>query len=106
MHREPAPGMSVHRQQRETDILKRRLLRSVLTFWNVATFKIDIQDLATIDVLGVCISHTLVPYLCTRVCVHIGVGFALSVLISKAMRQPQKVELAKASSTLLLYTYV
>ena len=46
MHREPAPGMSVHRQRRETDILKRRLLRSVLTFWNVATFKIRYSGLS------------------------------------------------------------
>ena len=32
------------------DILKRRLLRSVLTYWNVASFR-EFQDLATIDVL-------------------------------------------------------
>ena len=32
------------------DILKRRLLRSVLTFWNFANFR-NIRDLATIDVL-------------------------------------------------------
>ena len=33
------------------DILKRRLLRSVLTLWNVASFKLMFQDLATIDAL-------------------------------------------------------
>ena len=42
------------------DILKRRLLRSVLTLRNFATFKESYQDLATIDVLGMCISHALV----------------------------------------------
>ena len=71
LQREPAPGMSVHRQRRVADILKRRLLRSVLTFWNVATFKIDIQDLATIDVLGMCISNTLVPLFVVRACAYI-----------------------------------
>ena len=38
LHREPAPGMSVHHQRRVADILKRRLLRSVLTNRNVASF--------------------------------------------------------------------
>ena len=47
---EPAPGMSVHRQRRVADILKRRLLRSVLTIRNLANFSC-VQDLATIDVL-------------------------------------------------------
>ena len=50
LHREPAPGMSVHRQRRVADILKRRLLRSVLTIRNLANFSC-VQDLATIDVL-------------------------------------------------------
>ena len=30
LHREPAPGMSVHRQRRVADILKKRLLALVL----------------------------------------------------------------------------
>jgi hypothetical protein len=34
-----------------------------------------------------------------------GVGFALSVLMYKAMREPQEVELAKASFTLFLFAY-
>ena len=76
------------------DILKRRLLTLCSDLLESRKFQ-EIQDLATIDVLGMCISYTLVPCLCTRVCVHIGVGFALSVLISKAMREPQKVELTK-----------
>ena len=50
LHREPAPGMSVHHQRRVADILKRRLLRSVLTIRNLANFSC-VQDLATIDVL-------------------------------------------------------
>ena len=50
MHSEPAPGMSVHRQRRVADILKRRLLRSVLTIRNLANFNC-VQDLAMIDVL-------------------------------------------------------
>ena len=41
LHREPAPGMSVHRQRRVADILKRRLLRSVLTLRNFATFRVS-----------------------------------------------------------------
>ena len=44
------------------DILKRRLLRSVLTGRNLANFELKNQDLATIDVLGMCISCTRVPY--------------------------------------------
>ena len=50
LHREPAPGMSVHRQRRVADILKRRLLRSVLTIRNLANFNC-MQDLATVDAL-------------------------------------------------------
>ena len=77
------------------------------------------SDLATIDVLRdidypscaylVCIlrkyvcAHAYLNYCSTRVYFIFGVGFALSVLTSRAMRQPQFVELANASFTLFLY---
>ena len=48
--RNSTPGMSVHRQRRVADILKRRLLRSVLTIRNLANFNC-MQDLATVDAL-------------------------------------------------------
>ena len=38
LHREPAPGMSVHRQRRVADILKRRLLALVLVNRNPENF--------------------------------------------------------------------
>ena len=44
------------------------------------------------DVLGMCIFHTLVLYLCARVCVHIGVGFSVACSEQKAMREPQLAE--------------
>ena len=43
-------GMYVHHWRRVADILKRRLLRSVLTNRNLANFEKKNQDLATIDV--------------------------------------------------------
>ena len=83
------------------DIVKRRLLRSVLTPRNLANFKNN-QDLATIDVLGMCISYALVPKMVACVCVHIGVGFALSVLLFWAMREPLRVERQQSDSTLFI----
>ena len=98
------------------DIFKRRLLRSVLTLRNVAVSKY-LQDLATIDALRdiECPScaylvrllriHTYAHAYLNPIIQHennfiFGVGFALSVLRYKAMRQPLRVELAKAGSTL------
>ena len=54
------------------DILKRRLLRSVLTGRNLANFELKNQDLATIDVLGMCISCTRVPFIWVyaRICTY------------------------------------
>ena len=86
--------MYVHHWRRVADILKRRLLRSVLTNRNLANFEKKNQDLATIDVqrdidypscayLGTAFAYmhmrTRVPYnyVARRIFIF-GVGFALS----------------------------
>ena len=97
------------------DIFKRRLLRSVLTLRNLANFR-NVRDLATIDVLRdidypscaylvrllrICIcAHAYLNYEHESIFIF-GVGFALSVLLFWAMREPLAVELANASFTLL-----
>ena len=96
LHREPAPGMSVHRQRRVADILKRRLLTLCSDALKLRNFHICIQDLATVDVLRD-IDYPSCAYWCWYIfCVYVyahtrtltmlhesififGVGFALSV---------------------------
>ena len=95
MHREPAPGMSVHRQRRVADILKRRLLRSVLTYRNLANF-VSSSELSNdrcptgyrvillvpiwyvLCVYAYARTRTLTNEYSTRVYFIFGVGFALS----------------------------
>ena len=103
--------------------IKKAFISALFWPFGMSQLSIDIQDLATIDVLRdirlsllclfmVCLlriyvcAHAYLNYCSTRVCFIFGVGFALSVLISKAMRQPQKVELANASFTLFLYASI
>ena len=84
-------------------------MRFVLTLRNFATFT-EFQDLATIDALRdmkypSCAYLVRLLRICVRAYAYLnyvareyfifGVGFALSVLNSKAMRQPHNVELAK-----------
>ena len=54
--------------------------------------------LVLVRLLRIC-AHAYLNHVARRIFIF-GVGFALSVLISKAMREPQKVELARANSTL------
>ena len=97
------------------DILRRRLLALCSDELKSRKFQY-IQDLATIDVLrdidcpscaiyGASFAYmrmrfAYLNHIARRVFIF-GVGFALSVLMYKAMREPQLVELAKASFTLL-----
>ena len=50
LHREPAPGMSVHRQRRVADILKRRLLALCSDALKCRKFQTD-RNIATVDAL-------------------------------------------------------
>ena len=51
LHREPALGMSVHRQRRVADIFKRRLLALCSDVMKLRNFHNQFRNLATIDVL-------------------------------------------------------
>ena len=103
-------GMSVHHRWRVADILKRRLLALCSDYQKCRKFQY-IQDLATIDVLRdinypscaylvrllriyIC-AHAYLNYVAREYSFIFGVGFALSVLMYKAMRQPLIVELTK-----------
>ena len=99
------------------DILKRRLLRSVLTFQNVAVLEI-LSGLSNdrcptgyrLSLLCLfwyvfCVytyAHTRTLTIVARRMFIFGVGFALSVLRYKAMRQPHNVERQQSDSTLFL----
>ena len=92
------------------DIFKRRLLALCSDYQKCRKFQY-IQDLATIDVLRdinypscaylvrllriyIC-AHAYLNYVAREYSFIFGVGFALSVLMYKAMRQPLIVELTK-----------
>ena len=88
-------------QSRLSRHIKRRLLRFVLTGRNLANFELKNQDLATIDVLGMCISCTRVPFIWVyaRICTYRR-GLRVVVLSGKAMREPHRVERQQSDSTL------
>ena len=98
------------------DILKRRLLRSVLTIRNLANFSC-VQDLATVDVLRdidypscaylvrplrifVC-AHAYLNYV-AREYIYIRRGLRVVGLTQWAMREPRIVERQQSDSTLFL----
>ena len=92
--------------------IKRRLLRFVLTNQNLANFRLVpelsndrcptgyrvillVPILVRILRIYVC-AYAYLNYYSTRVYFIFGVGFALSVLMFRAMREPLKVELANS----------
>ena len=120
MHREPAPGMSVHRQRRVADIFKRRLLALCSDVQKCRSFN-HVQDLATIDVLRdidypscAYLVRLLRIYMCAyaylnyvaRENVYIRRGLRVVGLTWWAMRQPLNVERQQSESTLFVCLYV
>ena len=99
------------------DIFKRRLLTLCSDLLESRKFQ-EIQDLATVDVLRdiddpscACFWYVICVYMYahTRTLTNVarrififGVGFALSVLMYKAMRQPHRVERQQSDSTLFI----